>query len=256
MMIVNITKSQSGTSWRSSWVVTRGIRRTWRASSCIFRSRRGSSGGNIGCCFCICVCAVCICICNYDVSGNWKNAKCTSANSFTCWKWEFAFQVGRLKLTNIETLLAIEYVNIFLYISHRKCVVGHVALVFLVLLDVFSGWWRAWAWLLNPEVDAVEVEEEGQGKTRREEVLSSTSTITKTTRLSSPSTLSSSSLLRRKRARPGEKMCFWSLIAMTIIISTMIILITSSIIRCSNSWKRSGPMLARSRPRPRRGSWS
>ena len=119
------------------------------------------------------------------------------------------FRFGQCKLTNTETLLAIEYVNIFLYISHRKCVVGHVALVFLVLLDVFSGWWRAWAWLLNPEVDAVDVEEEGQGKTRREEVLSSTSTITTTRRLSSLSTLSSSSLSRsRGRARPGGRRCY------------------------------------------------
>ena len=37
----------------------------------------------------------------------------------------------------------------------------------------YLGWWRAWAWLLNPEGDgAVELGEElEEGKTRREEVL-------------------------------------------------------------------------------------
>merc|ERR1719220_3246683 len=34
-----------------------------------------------------------------------------------------------------------------------------------------SGWWRAWAWLLNPEGEGGEVDEEGDGKTRRDDVL-------------------------------------------------------------------------------------
>ena len=33
------------------------------------------------------------------------------------------------------------------------------------------GWWRAWAWLLNPEGEGGEVDEEGDGKTRRDDVL-------------------------------------------------------------------------------------
>merc|ERR1719237_1734193 len=34
-----------------------------------------------------------------------------------------------------------------------------------------SGWWRAWAWLLNPESEGGELEEGGEGKPRRDDVL-------------------------------------------------------------------------------------